>query len=230
MTNFSKFHSCSSEIGWVLQRPARRVGLEFAPGEQTRWGQQQERGYMTMRNVRGCATSFENARNSFAKLNWLAHMAGYRLSSDLRCVGGASCEERAAASPYKLQSRKYRHHGNGRLHLVRRNSPRQQAPEHHTRNTTDQEMVKNRQADRAKTPVKRAAYDCQYQSKKQVRSHNLRGRHFGIVQQKNSSQRSSTCRGKPRFHSNWQSEPGKPSMVFSGERGIMYAPDKGHAG
>jgi hypothetical protein len=84
--------------------------------------------YFCFQGVRGsgATTSFDNAtgRNVFVKKGWLARMADTCLSADLRRVRRASCNERAAPSPHELQSRKDSHHGNSRLQLVRRNSPR----------------------------------------------------------------------------------------------------------
>src|SRR5258707_184792 len=164
-------------------------------------------------------------RNSLARLGWLARMADTcpcNIPGDTRRT---PFDERTASAPDQLQSCKDRDHGNNRLKLVGGNSARQQATKDHSRNATEKKLEKYRGADRAKTPVKGAADDRQHQSEEQVRSHDLRRRHFGIVQQKNRSERSSASGRKSRFHSNRQSQPGKPAMVFPGERRILHAPE-----
>ena len=130
-------------------------------------------------------------RNSLAKSGWLARMADTSPRNVPRDVRRTSFDERTASGPDQLQSCKDRDHGNNSLQLVGRNSPRQQATEHHSRNATEQKLEKYRGADRAKTPVESAADHRQHQSKEQIRSHDLRRRHFGIVQQQNRSKRSS---------------------------------------
>ncbi len=152
------------------------------------------------------------------------------LCSELGDVRGVSCGQRAARGPHELQPSKDGDHGDSRLQLVCGNSSRQQATEHHSRNTAEEKLKKYRHADGAKSPIKSGSYNRQYQSKEQVCSDNLGRRHFGIVQKKNCSERSSTRGRKSGFHSNRQSKPGKPAMVFSGEGGILHAPDKSHAG
>src|ERR1700730_7727020 len=155
-------------------------------------------------------------------------MANACLSSDLRDVGRPSCGQRSASGPHQLQSRGNRHHRDGRLQSVCSNFPSQQAPQHDSRYATYKKLEKYWRADGAKTPVKSAAYHSQYQPKKKIRSNNLCRSHLGIVQQKNGSQRSSACGRKSGFHSDRKSEPRKPAVVFSSERGVLYPFDKCH--
>src|SRR6266853_4139509 len=165
-------------------------------------------------------------RNSLAKSVWLARMADACPRNVPRDARRTPFDERTASAPDQLQSCKDRDHGNNRLQLAGGNSARQQATKDHSRNATEKELEKHGHADGTKTPVESTADHRQHQSEEQVRSHDLRRGHFGIVQQKNRSECPSACGGKSRLHSDGQSQPGKPAMVFPSERRILYATNK----
>ena len=145
--------------------------------------------------IRGVAVSRDEATrtDSLAKSGCLARMADTCPRNVPRDARRTSFDERTASGPDQLQSCKDRDHGNNRLQLVGRNSPRQQAAEHYSRNATEQKLEKYRGADRAKAPVESAPDHCQDQSEEQVRSHDLRRGHFRIVQQKNRSECPGAC-------------------------------------
>ena len=111
----------------------------------------------------------------------------------------------------------------------RRHALGKQASDHHSRNSTFEQLRQHRAVDRAELPVKRAADNGEHQSKQDVGAHHFRRRHLGIVEQQNGSQRAGARGRKAGFDSDGKRQPRKPAGILVREALILHARNEGDA-
>ena len=99
------------------------------------------------------------------------------------------CDRRANARPHQLQTGSKRNSCDYHFQLLRGHSLRQHASDNDSGNPTSEKFQQNWSADRTKRPMHGASNDGENEPKDNVRAHNLRRRHFGIIQEQNRPKR-----------------------------------------